>query len=132
MSTATAKREQIFAMWKRTGKKGNAYFTGKLKDQEIRGFYNTEKKNLKEPDIRIYGVDGDGKLSKEEIISLWCNATKNGKKILTGKLNGEKVVGFINANATPENKQPYFSVYFSEEKENKGGKTEKPSEKAPF
>lgn len=132
MSNTTAKREQIFAMWKRTGKNGNSYFTGKLKDQEIRGFYNTDKKNLKEPDIRIYGVDGNHKLTKEEIISLWCNATKNGKKILTGKLNGEKVVGFINANATDENKQPYFSVYFSEEKEDKGGKTEKPSKKAPF
>ena len=77
---------------------------------------NKDKINLKEPDLRIYNVGEDGKL-KDEIIALWCNATKTGKKVLSGKILDQKVVGFINATATEENKRPYFTVYWSEEKE---------------
>lgn len=109
-------RKQAFALWKRKAKSGKSFFTGKAGELKLTGFYNTEKKNLKEPDIRIYTVDKEGNLSKEEYVSLWCNSSKNGKKYLTGKFDGQRLVGFINEKATEENKQPYVSVYFSEEK----------------
>ncbi len=114
-STATKKRlDQVFALWKRKSKDGKStYFTGKLGDTNVTAFYVTNKKNLKEPDMRVYTRDQDGKLSKEPVVSLWCNATKNGKKILSGKIDGKRVVGFINSTATE--KQPYISVYWSDE-----------------
>lgn len=118
MNTAVEKkvqREQVFAMWKRESAKGNPYFTGKIGEKEIRGFYNTNKKNLKEPDIRIYKLDKDGNLEKEEYLSLWCNASKKGTKVLSGTLDGKRVVGFVNVKATAENKQPYFSLYWDVE-----------------
>lgn len=123
------KLEQVFAMWKQKSKNGNAYFSGRLDGAKIRGFYNTNKKNPKEPDIRIYGIAENGDLTKEEIISLWCNATKNGKKILSGQYMGKRVVGFINSKATEENKMPYFSVYWSEDQEQES-KPEKETKKA--
>lgn len=123
MSTKTATKKeftlkQVFAMWKRTSKNGKTYFSGKdIDGREIRGFYNTDKANPKEPDIRIYHLTESGELEKEVYISLWCNAKENGKKYLSGKLDGLRVVGFINSKATAENKQPYFSVYWSDTEE---------------
>lgn len=114
-STATKKHlDQVFALWKRKSKDGKStYFTGKLGEQNLIAFYVTNKKNLKEPDMRVYTREQDGNLSKDPVVSLWCNATKRGKKILFGKIDGKRVVGFINANATE--KQPYISVYWSDE-----------------
>lgn len=107
--------KQLFAMWKETSKEGKAYFTGKDSGIQLKGFYNTKKKNPKEPDVRIYKTDAEGKLEKDVFLSLWCNATEKGKKYLTGKLANERVVAFINEKATKENKQPYFTVYLSDE-----------------
>lgn len=114
-ATATKKRlDQVFALWKRKSKDGKStYFTGKLGDKNVTAFYVTNKKNLKEPDMRVFTRDENGNLTKEPVVSLWCNATKNGKKILSGKIDGKRVVGFINSTATE--KQPYISVYWSDE-----------------
>lgn len=120
--------EQVFAMWKQTAKSGKSYFTGKYKGDELRGFYNSNKKNPNEPDVKIYTVK-DGELSKEPILVLWCNATDSGKKYLSGKIADSRVVGFINEKANAENKQPYFSVYYSEDKPNEEKPEEKPEEK---
>lgn len=121
---------QVFAMWKRTSKNGNSYFTGKgIDGAEIRGFYNTKKANPKEPDIRIYKVLSDGSLEKEQYLGLWCNAKENGKKYLSGKLDGLRVVGFINSKATDENKQPYFSVYWSDTDDKKPVEEKKATKK---
>lgn len=134
MSTATKKKklQRVCALWKTTSKDGKkTYFSGKVDDGTfenecyVTGFYNTEKKNLKEPDLRIYARDDEGNLSKEPFLSLWCNATKNGKKILSGKLNGKRVIGFIKADATE--KQPYISIYYSDE-ETESDKTDTKSE----
>lgn len=120
MSTKTTNKKefnlrQVFAMWKRASKNGNTYFSGKdAEGKEIRGFYNTDKKNPNEPDIRIYHLTESGELEKEPFISLWCNAKESGKKYLSGKIDGKRVVGFINTKSTAENKQPYFSVYWSD------------------
>lgn len=105
------KMEQAFAMWKNTSKKGTQYFSGSSSDGKLIGYYNTNKKNPKEPDIRVYLQDAEGNLSKEEYTSLWCNVSKAGKKFLSGKIGEKKIVGFINEKATE--KQPYFSCYFS-------------------
>lgn len=110
------KLEQVFAMWKETSKAGKTYFSGKTSEGNVKGFYNKEKKNPKEPDIRIYLTNGDGELEKEVYLALWCNATEKGKKYLSGKLDGQRVVGFINEKASKENKQPYFTVYYSDDK----------------
>ena len=124
-ATETKKNTNLtpaFALWKRKSKKdGKPYFSGKTeKGVQIRGFYNLNKKDLKEPDLRIYAVDRAGDLEKEELVALWCNSTKKGNgKILSGKLNGKRIVGFFNEKATDENNLPYIRVYFSEDEQSK-------------
>lgn len=122
MATKTAEKKQeytmtdIFALWKKEGKKGTPYFTGKSKEGiNLRGFFNTNKKNPKEPDLRVYSINGEGELSKEPIISMWCNVSKNGKKFLTGKLGDKRVVGFINEKT--EGNRPYVTCYYSEDRQ---------------
>lgn len=109
------KLEQAFALWKRKSKDGKkTYLSGVGENKRFTGFYNTKKQNPKEPDLRIYEVSEDGKLSKEEVASLWCNVSENTKKkYLTGKYNDKKVVGFINDGKNE--KAPYLSVYYREE-----------------
>lgn len=138
MSTATktntAKKEftleQVFALWRQKSKDGKkTYFSGKIGDEYLTGFYNTNKQNPKEPDIRIYKRDEEGNLSKEEFVSLWCNAKENGKKYLTGKIDGKRVVGFINSSGNE--KAPYISVYWSDDQNKDTAKAEsKPDPKA--
>ena len=128
-AVAGNKLTEVFAMWKMQSKEGKTYFTGKNNGISIRGFFNTAKKNPNEPDLRIYETDAEGALVKEELMSLWCNATEKGKKYLSGKYNGKRVVGFINEKATKENKQPYFTLYYSDETQNTNPKKE---EKEPF
>ena len=110
-STNNFKLEQVFVLWRQKDKKGN-YF---LSNPTLVGFYNTKKKNPKEPDLRVFEKDADGKIGKEEKYSLWCNVSKDGKrKYLTGKVGEKRVVGFITKN--PENeKVPYLSVYYSDD-----------------
>ena len=134
----TVKMEQVFALWKNTSKSGNEYFTGSDGKTKLVAFYNGKKKNPKEPDLRVYPLDKDGKAEEKELVSLWCNVSNSGKKFLTGKLGDKRLVGFINEKATTENKQPYVSVYFSEDAKEET-KPEEPKEetvvpksKAPF
>lgn len=136
MSNTTATKKQMqgaFALWRRQSADGKTYFSGQTEDKKsfLTAFYNTNKKNLKEPDLRVYTRDSDGNLSKEPYVSLWCNATKKGKKVLSGKLDGKKLVGFIRPDATE--KQPYIAVYFDEEKGSEGEqlKIEEPKKEAP-
>lgn len=115
--------EQAFALWKKQSELGKPYFTGK----GLVGFYNTMKKNPKEPDLRIYKVDNEGKASKEAYLSMWMQLSKDGKrKYLTGKLYGRKVVGFINITANEENNRPYLSVYYSADVEGKKEEVKEP------
>lgn len=114
---AQAKMEQVVAIWKKKSKNGTAFFSGHIgadKADKCVGFFNTKKKNPKEPDLRIYRTDKDGKAEKEEYISLWCNVSKKGTKYLTGKLAGTSVVGFINNKE--DSKAPYVSVYYREDR----------------
>lgn len=140
--TTLTPEHQIFAMWRKRSKKGDTYFTGAYHGndehyaKDLRGFYNSKKKNPNEPDVKIYLVNEDGELLEEPIVSLWCNATDSGKKYLSGKYKEKRVVGFINDKATKENKQPYFSVYYSDDKKADNEKRElteiKEDNKLPF
>ena len=110
------KMEQVCALWKQTSKSGNEYFSGKLEHgTKVNGFYNTDKKNPKEPDLRIYPVGEDKKMAKEPVISMWVNVSKTKSKYLTGKLGEKRVVGFISK--SENEKAPYLNIYFSTEKE---------------
>ena len=106
------KMEQAFAMWKKKLKSGKFYFTGKDHEGKyLVGFFNTMKKNPKEPDVRIYLQAKEGE-EMQDYCSMWAHVSKNDKSYLSGKLDGKKVVGFINKDA--DEKHPYFSVYFSD------------------
>lgn len=107
--------KEVFTMWLKKNDKGNQYLSGKTPDGlRLVGFFNGKKKNPKEPDVRIYEVDADGKRKEEELTSLWVNISKNDKKYLSGKVGEMRVVGFINSKAEPNGKRPYFSCYESD------------------
>lgn len=99
--------KESFVLWKQTSEKGQAYFSGVTNDgNKVVGFYVTNKKNPKQPDLQI-------KKDSEEFASLWCNLSKEEKKYLTGSLKtGEKIVGFF-AKEEVE-KRPFIRVYFKE------------------
>ena len=128
---------EVFALWKKKAKSGADYFTGRsVEGINLRGFFNTNKKNPKEPDLRVYTVYKDGELSEKPIISMWCNVSKNQNKFLTGVINEKRVVGFIRK--TDNDKAPYVTVYFSDDKqpeqpaEEPKKATKKETAKAPF
>lgn len=104
---------EAFAMWKNESKAGTPYLKGiDFKKNKLVGFFNSNKKNPKEPDVRIYEVDADGKQGNE-VASLWDNVGKKGN-YLTGMTDEkEKIVGFYNK--TEDEKRPYVRVYFREE-----------------
>lgn len=112
--------EQAITLWIYKGKKGGKYLSGKAQYDgfKVKGFFNKEKKNPKEPDIRIYISADNGDLSKEEYCSLWCNVSEaSGKKYLSGKLGEDCVVGFFNDKAEIGGTIPYINVYFSEDEQ---------------
>ena len=77
-------------------------------------FFNKEKKNEKEPDIRVYSIEGD-ELSSEAVASLWKNVSKGGQYYLSGTDNeNKKLFGFYNDNIIEFPNRPYIRVYYSE------------------
>lgn len=123
MSTKTTKKEfnlnQAFTLWINKGKKGGKYLSGRNSAGfHVRGFFNNEKQNPKEPDIRIYTVLSDGTTAKEECCSLWCNVSeKTEKKYLSGKFGNDRVIGFFNSKAKIGENIPYINVYYSEDQQ---------------
>lgn len=129
--TMARKMTPVFALWKKTAKDGKPYFTGKTElGQDLTAFFNGNKKNPKEPDLRVYTRDAEGNLSKEPYISMWCNVSKSQRKYLSGKIGDKRVVGFINDNAG--GKRPYISVYLSEDDAQDKIPTEPKHEEVPF
>lgn len=119
---ATGKKEfnltPALTMWIYKSKNGVKYLSGKTEEgTKLKGFFNGKKKNPKEPDIRIYKQIDKGVLEKEEFISLWVKVSKGGKKYLSGKLGDKWVTGFFNSKAEIGGIIPYFSIYFSDSKE---------------
>lgn len=120
--------ERFLVLWRKKSANGNVYFSGKTEvGEKVTGFYNKDKQNPKEPDIRLYFTNTEGKLEKEPFLSLWCNATTNDKKYLSGKIDGKRLVGFINEKVKVGDMKPYINVYFSDDQEEqKPVKEEKP------
>lgn len=107
--------KEAFALWTNTAASGSEYLTGKCDDIKLVGFFNTKKKNEKEPDIRIYSTDEKGNRSEEAVASLWKNMSKGGKYYLSGTDNeNKKLVGFYNDNIIEFPNRPYIRVYYSE------------------
>ena len=106
--------EEAFALWSNTAKSGIEYLSGKVEGMKLIAFINKEKKNEKEPDIRVYELIND-EISKEAVASLWKNVSKNGNYYLSGTDNeNKKLVGFYNTNFIEFPNRPYIRVYYSE------------------
>ncbi len=121
------KMNQIATLWINKSKKGLIYLSGTLTSgHKIIGYFNTSKKNLKEPDIRFYDVNEDGTIERESSFALWVNTSKNNKKYATGKMGETKITGFFNSKTTIGGKVPYLNIYESQEykKEDSSVKTD--------
>ena len=111
--------EQAFVLWRNESKNGKFYLKGKdLHDNKIVGFFNTNKKNPKEPDIRVCEVILDDQCKEStgnEICSLWDNESSKGTRYLTGTTDEkEKIVAFYGKEH--EEMRPYIRAYFKDEK----------------
>ena len=109
--------EEAFVLWRSEAKSGTKYLSGfvseKLGKTKLIGFFNTNKKNPKEADVRIYELDKEGKQG-EEIASLWSYVSKDKKPYLTGVTNEkEKLVAFYGDESN--DKRPYIRAYFQED-----------------
>ena len=114
--------ERVIVLWIYSSKDGKkTYLSGKTEDGILKliGFFNKEKQNPKEPDIRLYTVHttarGKTERSEQVYTSLWVNATQNGKKVISGKLNDRRLVGFFNSKAKVGGTIPYINIYWSDD-----------------
>lgn len=109
------KLEEAFVLWKHESKNGLVYLSGNTPENKLQliGYFNKKKVNPKQPDVRIYNLDEEGKQDKE-ICSLWESVSKNGNKYLSGSTDeDEKIVAFYNE--LDENpKIPYIRAYYKE------------------
>lgn len=120
--------ERVLVLWIYEKTKGK-YLSGRMETGEkLIGFFNTQKQNPKEPDIKIYQQVAKGEELGDPILSLWVNASDSGKKYITGKLNGKWVIGFFNSKAEVNGVIPYINVYFQEEQEVKEDNSEESKE----
>ena len=107
--------QECFTLWLNTSKEGNKYLTGyDFNHNRIIGFYN-KKANDKQPSIRIFGVDEEGKTTAEEIITLWDTTFKtSGKDGLSGYTNEkENIIAFYGDET--DSKRPYIKGYFAKD-----------------
>ena len=128
MKTTTKKVEEkevkentmkdLCTLWEHVTDNDVTYLSGHLSEdlgfKKVIAFYNKEKRNEKEPDIRVYSLDDENKKDMQ-IISLWDQVSKQGVKYLSGVTNEqENVVAFYNQEENE--KQPKIRVYLKESK----------------
>lgn len=107
--------KECFTLWSNTSKEGNKYLTGyDFNHNRIIAFYNNKTKE-NQPAIRIYGLDEEGKLTSEEIITLWETTFKtSGKEGLNGYTNEkESIIAFYSD--SEDSKRPYIKGYFTKD-----------------
>ena len=107
--------KECFVLWLNTSKEGNKYLTGyDFNNNKIMGFFNKKVKE-NQPSVRIYGLDDEGKITKEEIIVLWDTKFKtSGKAGLNGYTNEkEGIIAFYGDEN--DTKRPYIKGYFTKE-----------------
>lgn len=113
------KLEEAFVLWRNKAKSGDSYLRGYTPESVMQGvglvgYFNSKKRNPKEPDIRVYTLNDKGEQDKE-VCSLWENVSKNGKRYLTGTTDDkEKIIGFYNEDKKESNR-PYIRAYFKQE-----------------
>ena len=108
--------EEAFVLWKNESKNKIVYLAGntseKLGKEKLVAYFNTNKKNPKEPDIRVYDLDKEGKMNKE-VADLWETVSPKNVRYLTGTTDEkEKLVAFYGDEN--QEKRPYIRVYFQE------------------
>ena len=92
-------------------KKQGLYLSGNTPEKlSLIGFFNNKKKNPKEPDVRIYTLDEEGK-QQEEVCALWETESKNGHKYLSGNSEDDFLVAFYN-DVDGNDKLPYIRAYY--------------------
>lgn len=107
--------DEAFVLWKHESKDKKSYLTGYTSEKftpngKLVAFYNTNKKNAKEPDIRVY-MEND---TKKEIAVLWENISESKTQYLTGHdCDNTRLVGFYNTEVI--NGRPDIRVYFQEQ-----------------
>lgn len=109
--------DEAFVLWRNEAKSGIHYLSGfvseKLGKTGLVGYFNTNKNNPKEPDVRVYELDKDRKQGKE-VAALWETLSKQNVRYLTGLTDEkEKLIGFYGKEN--EEKRPYIRVYFQED-----------------
>lgn len=105
--------QEAFVMWKHKAKSGVDYLSGNTTDKiRLMGFFNKNKKNPKEPDVRIYSLDEEGK-QQDEVCALWEVSSKNGHKYLSGNSEDDFIVAFYNDN--DDEKHPYIRAYYKKD-----------------
>lgn len=109
--------EEAFVLWRNESKNKVHYLSGftseKLGKGKLIGYFNTKKKNPKEPDVRVYEVDTEGKQGKE-VADLWESISSKEKRYLTGTTDEkEKLIAFYGDEN--QEKRPYIRVYFQED-----------------
>ena len=111
--------EEAFVLWRNEAKSGASYLKGYTPESvmggvRLVGYFNSKKRNPKEPDIRVYTLDSEGKQDKE-VCSLWENVSKTGNQYLTGTTDDkEKIIGFYE-NYDKGSNRPYIRAYFKQE-----------------
>ena len=112
------KLEEAFVLWKHKTNGGVVYLTGNTSNDKgtslsLVGFYNSKKKNPKEPDIKVFMNDENGKRDKE-VCSLWENTSKSGRTYLSGTTDeNENIVAFYNE-IDENSKIPFIRAYYKE------------------
>lgn len=108
--------KEAFVLWKNKAKSGADYLAGFTSDKKIKlvAYFNSNKKNPKEPDIRIYSLDSEGK-QDVEVADLWESVSEGkGTRYLTGSTNDrEKLVCFYGKEH--QEMRPYIRAYYKED-----------------
>lgn len=111
---------ELMSLWLHQSTNGTEYLTGTAEDPtgkfKVVGFFNTNKRDEKDPIVRIYEEVEKGSELKEVLVTLWEHISASGNKYLTGKDNeNTNVVAFYGAKN--EEKRPYIRVYTQEKGE---------------
>ena len=112
--TNQSERVQCLALW---ASKSGKCLVGTATDKKgvdlgrVIGFANTNKRNEKEPDIRVHWMNEDGKAG-EECVALWKKMSKGGNTYISGKTSADEYLfGFYRGDKAPAN-APLISMYY--------------------
>lgn len=106
--------EECFVLWKNISKNNQEYLSGftseKLGRTGLVAYFNTNKKNPKEPDLRVYKTVDEKQV---EVADLWETLSKQNVRYLTGTTDeNERLVAFYGDEN--QEKRPYIRAYFTE------------------